>query len=69
VLGFIALMAGLVAELVMRAGFEFNAGRYWTEARRVNFERGGAIIAQRSLPIDEVQPNMPAKSVDEALRR
>ncbi|MBW7904201.1 MAG: glycosyltransferase family 2 protein [Phycisphaerae bacterium] len=37
VLGFIAIMAGLVAELVMRAGFEFNAGRYWDEARRVNF--------------------------------
>lgn len=37
VLGFIAIMSGLVAELVMRAGFEFNAGRYWDEARRVNF--------------------------------
>jgi glycosyltransferase involved in cell wall biosynthesis len=37
VLGFIAIMAGLVAELVMRAGFEFNAGRYWDEGRRVNF--------------------------------
>jgi glycosyltransferase involved in cell wall biosynthesis len=37
VLGFIAIMAGLVAELVMRAGFEFNSGRYWEEARRVNF--------------------------------
>lgn len=38
VLGFIAIMSGLVAELVMRAGFEFNAGRYWDEARRVNFD-------------------------------
>ncbi|RMF76523.1 MAG: glycosyltransferase [Planctomycetota bacterium] len=37
VLGFIAIMSGLVAELVMRAGFEYNAGRYWEEARRVNF--------------------------------
>lgn len=36
VLGYIAIMAGLVAELVMRSGFEFNAGRYWEEARRVN---------------------------------
>lgn len=40
VLGWIAIMSGLVAELVMRAGFEFNAGRYWDEARRVNFEPG-----------------------------
>jgi dolichol-phosphate mannosyltransferase len=39
VLGFIAIMSGLLAELVMRAGFEFNAGRYWDEARRVNFGR------------------------------
>jgi dolichol-phosphate mannosyltransferase len=37
VLGWIAIMAGLVAELVMRAGFEFNQGRYWDELRRVNF--------------------------------
>ncbi len=37
VLGFIAIMSGLVAELVMRAGFEFNEGRYWDELRRVNF--------------------------------
>lgn len=35
--GWVAIMSGLVAELVMRAGFEFNAGRYWDEARRVNF--------------------------------
>ncbi|MEP0848644.1 MAG: glycosyltransferase family 2 protein [Phycisphaerae bacterium] len=38
VLGYIAIMAGLLAELVMRAGFEFNEGRYWEEARRVNFD-------------------------------
>jgi dolichol-phosphate mannosyltransferase len=37
VLGFIAIMSGLVAELVMRSGFEFNSGRYWEESRRVNF--------------------------------
>lgn len=37
VLGWIAIMAGLVAELVMRSGFEFNEGRFWEEARRVNF--------------------------------
>lgn len=37
VMGFIALVAGLNAELVMRAGFEHVEGRYWEEARRVNF--------------------------------
>jgi glycosyltransferase involved in cell wall biosynthesis len=37
VLGWTAIMAGLVAELVMRSGFEYNAGRYWEEGRRVNF--------------------------------
>jgi len=40
VLGWIAVMAGLVAELVMRSGFEFSAGRYWEEGRRVNFGAG-----------------------------
>ncbi len=38
VLGYIAIMAGLLAELIMRSGFEFNQGRYWDEDRRVNFE-------------------------------
>jgi glycosyltransferase involved in cell wall biosynthesis len=37
-LGFFALMLGLVAELAMRASYEHDAGRYWEEARRVNFE-------------------------------
>jgi hypothetical protein len=59
VLGWIALLAGLVAELVMRAGFEFNAGRYWDEARRVNF---GA-----ATPRDEREP--VTREVDEATRR
>lgn len=36
-LGSFAIMLGLVAELAMRAAYEFNAGRYWDEARRVNF--------------------------------
>ena len=38
-LGCFSIMLGLVAELAMRAAYEFNAGRYWDEARRVNFER------------------------------
>jgi len=37
-LGGFAILLGLVAELAMRAAYEFNAGRYWDEARRVNFE-------------------------------
>lgn len=53
VLGFTALMSGLVAELVMRAGFEFNAGRYWEELRRVNFDhREGVPIREAAPPRD-----------------
>ena len=56
VLGFIAIMSGLVAELVMRSGFEFNAGRYWDELRRVNFDHRDQVVESRSLPIETVQP-------------
>jgi hypothetical protein len=34
----------------MRAGFEFNAGRYWEEARRVNFQP-----RERSLPAEQLE--------------
>jgi glycosyltransferase involved in cell wall biosynthesis len=63
VLGFIAIMAGLVAELVMRAGFEFNAGRYWDEARRVNFgPTGDAREAEpHSLTTAEVSAELGAE--------
>jgi hypothetical protein len=37
-LGGFAIMLGLVAEVAMRAAFEHNAGRYWDEQRRTNFE-------------------------------
>jgi glycosyltransferase involved in cell wall biosynthesis len=37
-LGCFSIMLGLVAELAMRAAYEFNAGRYWDESRRVNFD-------------------------------
>lgn len=37
-LGCFSIMLGLVAELAMRAAYEFNAGRFWDEARRVNFD-------------------------------
>lgn len=65
VLGFIAIMAGLVAELVMRAGFEFNAGRYWDELRRVNFDRHHpagepqALAGEpRSMPEEALRPRV-----------
>lgn len=54
VLGFIAIMAGLVAELVMRAGFEFNQGRYWEELRRSPALRGresGELPAEALAPV------------------
>ncbi len=54
VMGWIAIMAGLVAELVMRAGFEFNQGRYWDEARRVNFPSDAD--APVSAPLEAVRP-------------
>ena len=37
-LGFFAIMMGLVAEVAMRSSYEYKQGRYWDEARRVNFE-------------------------------
>lgn len=59
-LGFIAIMAGLVAELVMRAGFEFNAGRYWDEGRRVNFGIG----EQSANEIREVAAPLRSESIE-----
>lgn len=55
VLGWIAIMAGLVAELVMRAGFEFNQGRYWDELRRVNFAATSPVGEPRSLELESVR--------------
>ncbi len=57
VLGCFSILLGLVAELAMRAAFEFNAGRYWEEARRVNFGPGGAEWQPRSLPVAALAPN------------
>jgi dolichol-phosphate mannosyltransferase len=48
-LGCFSIMLGLVAELAMRAAFEYNAGRYWDEARRVNFGPGGVEWEPRRL--------------------
>ncbi|MBI5865179.1 MAG: glycosyltransferase family 2 protein [Planctomycetes bacterium] len=55
VLGWIAIMAGLVAELVMRSGFEYCQGRYWEEARHVNFG-GSPPESPMSLPREQVEP-------------
>ncbi|MBK9120854.1 MAG: glycosyltransferase family 2 protein [Phycisphaerales bacterium] len=56
-LGGFALMLGLVAELAMRAAFEFNQGRYWDEARRLNLPAGDG-WSPRSAESDELR--MPA---------
>lgn len=56
-LGFFAVMLGLVAELAMRASYEYNAGRYWDERRRVNFGPGeppSGVVAARTMEVDEV---------------
>lgn len=39
-LGGFAVMLGLVAEVAMRSSYEHAQGRYWDEARRVNFAPG-----------------------------
>ena len=53
-LGGFSLMLGLVAELAMRSAFEYNAGRYWDEARRINFGPTSGAQPPRSLPADEI---------------
>ena len=68
VLGFTALMSGLVAELVMRAGFEFNAGRYWDESHRTNFSRQDRVIDSRVASADDVQmPNPEPRESEETI--
>jgi len=68
VLGFIAVMAGLVAELVMRAGFEFNAGRYWEELRRTNFDQRDGVLEARSLPVEAVEPRGSSETLKETFQ-
>jgi len=60
-LGCFAIMLGLVAEVAMRSAFEYNAGRYWDEARRVNFgpTEADEVTAESSddaasVPLEEV---------------
>ncbi|MFH1745443.1 MAG: glycosyltransferase family 2 protein [Planctomycetota bacterium] len=54
-LGGFSIMLGLVAELAMRSAYEFNAGRYWDEARRVNFESTGPVWEERRSTTDELR--------------
>ncbi len=54
-LGGFSIMLGLVAELAMRAAFESNAGRYWEEARRVNFGPAGGEWSPQAVPAEEVR--------------
>jgi glycosyltransferase involved in cell wall biosynthesis len=63
-LGWFAIMLGLVAELAMRAAFEHNAGRYWEEGRRVNFGPAGGEWEPRSLPAESLR----TPSLEEALK-
>jgi len=63
-LGCFSIMLGLVAELAMRAAFEYNAGRYWEERRRVNFGPGGAEWEPRELP----EARLRAPSYEEVIQ-
>ncbi len=64
-LGCFSILLGLVAELAMRAAFEFNAGRYWDEGRRVNFGPAGAEWEAGRADADELR----APPVEEAAKR
>jgi glycosyltransferase involved in cell wall biosynthesis len=61
-LGFFAIMLGLVAELAMRSAYEYNQGRYWEEARRVNF------APEPNLSI-RPPPEPPEDAVGDVIRR
>ena len=62
-LGCFSLMQGLVAELAMRAAFEHNAGRYWEEARHVNFGPGQSERPPRSAPAESLRSPALEESV------
>lgn len=69
-LGCFAIMLGLVAELAMRASYEHNAGRYWEEARHVNFiddpetPRGESWAEPVSRPREGWRADVPELLVD-----
>jgi dolichol-phosphate mannosyltransferase len=54
-LGGFSILLGLVAELAMRAAYESNAGRYWDEARRVNFGPAAADLAEPRRQPDDLR--------------
>ncbi len=58
-LGFFAIMLGLVAEVAMRSAYEHDAGRYWDEARRVNFD-GAPDARPRTADWELSAPGQPA---------
>lgn len=66
VLGFIAIMAGLLAELVTRAGFEPLQGRYWEEHRRVNFEITRVVETPpaQTKPVEQVLATPPTTTAE-----
>lgn len=64
-LGCFSIMLGLVAELAMRAAFEHNAGRYWDEARRVNFGPAGSEWQPHAASADDLRSPI----FEEALKR
>jgi glycosyltransferase involved in cell wall biosynthesis len=63
-LGVFSVLLGLVAELAMRAAYEYNSGRYWDELRRVNFGLPPNVQQQR--PTAEVAP---ADDFEQIVRR
>ena len=63
-LGGFSIMLGLVAELAMRGAYEFNAGRYWDEARRVNFTSAVPWEEPRAAPDD-----LRSAALEDATRR
>ncbi|MCA9242401.1 MAG: glycosyltransferase family 2 protein [Phycisphaerales bacterium] len=61
VLGFIAIMSGLVAELVMRAGYEPVGGQYWEVARATNFDANAEATQPRTASIERLVPSAPLR--------
>jgi glycosyltransferase involved in cell wall biosynthesis len=64
-LGCIAIMMGLVAEVAMRSAYEPNGGRYWEEARRVNF---GPPLRETLTPAEKVASRRVIREVVEHWR-
>ncbi|MBN2446421.1 MAG: glycosyltransferase family 2 protein [Phycisphaerae bacterium] len=59
-LGVFAILLGLVAEVAMRSSYEHNQGRYWDEARRVNFDENDEMAAAQAAPVNARTPEPAA---------